>query len=301
MSGAIYIAGPTASGKSEVALLVAERLNGEIISVDSMQVYRGMDIGTAKPSAEERRRVPHHLIDIVEPRESFDVARFLQLARKAEEEIRGRGRRPIFCGGTGLYFKALVAGIGGSPAASAQVRAEIEQIPLATLLEELERSDPETFARIDKSNPRRVMRAVEVIRTTGQKYSSQRADWTALNQSGRWFGLQRERSDLISRLEARVEIMFAHGLVDETRKLLEKGLEENRTASQALGYRQVIEHLHGEHSLAETKELVKQKTRQYAKRQMTWFRHQLALEWLPVTNESKAAEIAERIWKRLLP
>ncbi len=280
MRDAIYIAGPTASGKSAVALMLAEQLGGEIISVDSMQVYRGLDIGTAKATWEERARVPHHLIDVVEITEPFDVAKFVELAKRAEAEIWGRGRVPIFCGGTGLYFKALVGGLGESPKSNPEMRRTLEAIPLSELLVELKATDPETFEQIDRSNPRRVIRALEVIRTTGGKFSAQRARWDKSMQSGHWFALERERTDLVARIECRVEEMFERGLVDETRELL-KALQKNPAAMQSLGYRQVVEHLNGQRSLSETIQLVKVKTRQFAKRQMTWFRHQLELTWLP--------------------
>ncbi len=298
MTGAIYIAGPTASGKSAVALLVAQQLGGEIISVYSMQVYRGMDIGTAKPTAQERAQVPHHLIDLIDVSETFDAARFLTLAKRAAEDILARGRRPIFCGGTGLYFNAILSGVGSGPASDPKLRAELEQIPLPALLDELAKSDPETFARIDRSNARRVIRAVEVVRSSGRRFSEQRADWTSGQAAGLWIGLQRERADLVRRIDERVEAMFAAGLVEETKRLLPAGLEQNHTAMQAIGYRQVVEHLHGERNLQLTIELVKQKTRQYAKRQMTWFRHQLNLEWLSVAPQPSAEEIAREIITR---
>ncbi len=175
----LLLAGATATGKSEVALLLAERLGGEIISVDSMQVYRGLDIGTAKPSAAERARARHHLIDVAELTEAFDAARFARLAHAAVKEIQGRGRLPILCGGTGLYFKAFLEGLGDAPPADAALRAELEATPLVELLGELERRDPATFARIDRKNLRRVVRAVEVMRLTGKPFSEQRAEWDA--------------------------------------------------------------------------------------------------------------------------
>jgi tRNA dimethylallyltransferase len=301
MSGAIYIAGPTASGKSAVALLLAERVGGEIISVDSMQVYRGMDIGTAKPAPLERAHIPHHLIDIAAPHESFDVARFLTLGRAAQKDIEHRHRVPIFCGGTGLYFNALSSGIGEAPPPDKQLRAELESMALPLLLDELAKNDPEAFARIDRANPRRVIRAVEVIRSTGKPFSSQRARWTAQTGAGHWFGLNRGRDDLNRRINARVDSMFASGLVDETRELIHCGLEENRTAMQAIGYRQVVEHLRGERDLQTTIDLVKQRTRQYAKRQITWFRNQLQLEWIDVAPEMTPDQIAGEILLRIEP
>jgi tRNA dimethylallyltransferase len=312
----IFIVGPTASGKSAVALALAERLGGEIISVDSMQVYRGLDIGTAKPFAEELARVPHHLIDVVDLTEPFDAAKFVVLARKAEQGIRARGRVPIFCGGTGLYLKAYLEGLGEAPPANVALREKLEATPLADLLRELEERDPATFARIDKQNPRRVIRALEVIRLTGKPFSEQRAGWRAPGSSRgneahfekdqslltpaatRVFGLQRTPEDLHARIDARVDEMFARGLVEETRTLLQCGLEQNKTAMQAIGYRQVVEHLRGERSLGETVELVKSKTRQFAKRQMTWFRRQLSVNWIDLRSEQGTDEAARQILLR---
>ena len=287
----VFLAGPTATGKSEIALLLAERLNGEIVSVDSMQVYRGMDIGTAKPSPEERLRVPHHLIDVVEVSEPFDAAQFVKLARAAVAEIQGRHRLPILCGGTGLYFNAFLEGLGAAPPADAALRAELQAIPLPELLNELAARDQATYEKIDRQNPRRVIRAIEVIRLTGKPFSEQRAAWkpSAENSSSpRFFAFTRSSEDLRRRIDARVDQMFARGLVAETENLLKRGLAENRTAAQALGYRQVIEHLNGERPLAETVELVKIRTRQFAKRQLTWFRRQLSLTWLNLDPDASA-------------
>jgi tRNA dimethylallyltransferase len=290
-------------GKSETALRLAEMLGGEIISVDSMQVYRGLNLGTAKPTAAELLRVPHHLIDVANFNEAFDAARFVTLARQAVAEIQARGRTPIFCGGTGLYFKAFLDGLGDAPPSEAKLRAELEAAPLADLLRELEQSDPATFAKIDRQNPRRVVRAVEVIRLTGKTFSEQRAEWMSKAQSPKSkvvFALARESADLHQRIHARVDQMFADGLVDETRALLARGLAQNRTAMQAIGYRQVVELLRGERDLPATIELVKIKTRQFAKRQKTWFRQQLNCEWLELTAdanaEKTAAEICRRFW-----
>ena len=298
----IFIAGPTAVGKSEIALLLAEKIDGEIISVDSMQVYRGLDIGTAKPSSAARARVPHHLIDVVDVTEPFDAAKFVELANKTVAEIQSRSRVPILCGGTGLYFKAFLEGLGEAPPADEKLRAELEAAPLADLLRELAVRDPATYEKIDRQNPRRVIRAVEVIRLTGKPFSAQRADWNAKPETRNpklFFGLSRSNSDLRTRINARVDEMFRRGLVAETEQLLKRGLAENKTALQALGYRQVVEHLHGERSLAETVELVKIRTRQFAKRQRTWFRRQLTLDWIELkpsdTPESVAALVKARI------
>ncbi|HEX4343439.1 MAG TPA: tRNA (adenosine(37)-N6)-dimethylallyltransferase MiaA [Verrucomicrobiae bacterium] len=277
----VFIAGPTAVGKSEIVLALAEKIDGEIISVDSMQVYRGLDIGTAKPNASEQKRVRHHLINVAELNEPFDAAQFVSLAQKAVAEIQARNHTPIFCGGTGLYFKAFLEGLGEAPSSDTALRAELEATPLLDLLRELEQHDPITFAKIDKKNPRRVIRAVEVIRLTGRPFSEQRSEWTTeAAHKEVVIGLMRESKDLHARINLRVDEMFRRGLVEETRTLLKHGLEQNKTALQAIGYRQVVEHLRGERPLPETIELVKIKTRQFAKRQMTWFRRQLKMEWI---------------------
>ena len=233
----VLIAGPTAVGKSRIALQLAERLGGEIISADSMQVYRGLDIGTAKPPAADRARVPHHLIDICDLTESFDAAQFVRLAQKAVEEIQARGRVPIFCGGTGLYFKAFLSGLGEAPSVNPELRARLEAMPFEALLRELRERDPAAYEKIDKQNPRRVIRAVEVIRLTGKKFSQQRAEWKAgssrcddrtaqrsVPTKTSFYCFTRPPADLHARINARVDAMFARGLVDETRELLQRDL-----------------------------------------------------------------------------
>lgn len=295
----IFLAGPTAVGKSALALALAEKLGGEIISVDSMQVYRGLDIGTAKPTAAERARVPHHLIDVAELTEAFDAAKFVTLAQQTVTGIQSRGRVPIFCGGTGLYFKAYLEGLGEAPPSDEKLRAELEATPLAELLHELEERDLATFAKIDRNNPRRVIRALEVIRLIGKPFSAQRAAWNPSSilspPSSHFYCLSRPPADLHARINDRVDEMFATGLVEETRRLLDHGLEQNKTAMQAIGYRQVVEHLRGERTLPETIELVKIKTRQYAKRQLTWFRKHAAAKWIELAPTDTVNAIVSRL------
>jgi len=295
----LLLAGPTAVGKSALALLLAEKLGGEIVSVDSMQVYRGLDIGTAKASRADRARVPHHLIDVVEVSEPFDAAQFVRLASQAVADIESRGRLPILCGGTGLYFKAFLEGLGHAPPADAALRAVLQATPLPELLRELAARDPATYERIDRQNPRRVIRALEVIRLTGKPFSAQRADWHQASRithhTAHCLGFARSAADLHQRIEARVDAMFRQGWVAETEQLLQRGLARNKTAMQALGYRQIVEHLRGERSLPETIELAKARTRQFAKRQMTWFRHQLQLTWINLEPQSSAEAVAGSI------
>lgn len=298
----IFLAGPTAVGKSEIALLLAEKIGGEIISVDSMQVYRGMDIGTAKPSAADRRRAEHHLLDMADLTQPFDAAQFIRHARAAVEKIRSQARIPIFCGGTGLYFQAFQHGLGDAPPANQELRATLSQAPLPDLLGELQSRDPATFAKIDRKNRRRVARAIEVIRLTGKPFSNQRAKWsedTGGSGTTRRLGFSRYTADLHRRISLRVDQMFAAGLVGEVERLLTQGLEQNQAAMQALGYRQVVEHLRQGVPLDKTIELVKLRTRQFAKRQMTWFRRQAQLTWLMIEPEETPAMTLSRVCSEL--
>lgn len=297
----VLLTGATASGKSAVALELARRWGAEIVSVDSMQVYRGLDIGTAKPSPVERDEIRHHLVDIVDLADSFDAARFVVLATDAIRDARTRGRPVILCGGTGMYLNAWLNGLGESPAPDPALRAELESLPLPVLLDELARKDWTTFDEIDVQNRRRVVRAVEVIRLTGRPFSQQRARWSdrAPAMAGRCFGLERDRADGIRRIDQRVDRMFAAGLIEETRCLLERGLRGNRTAMQAIGYRQVVDHLEGRCRRQDAVELVKVRTRQFAKRQRTWFRGQLDLRWIGVGPAESPAQVADRIGTEL--
>ena len=289
-----YLVGPTAVGKSAVALTLARRLDAEIVSADSMQVYRGMDIGTAKPSPAERAAVPHHLIDVVEVGERFDVARYVELARTAIGDIQRRGKTPLIIGGSGLYLRALTESLSELPDSNPTLRAELEAMGHEHVLDELRRVDPEAAERIGPHNFRRLVRALEICRLTGRKGSELRRDWDR-SRLPLMHGLERDRTDLYARCDARVAAMFSAGLVDEVRSLLSRGLGDNTTARQALGYKEVMLHLRGEMSLDDTIALVKTRTRQFAKRQLTWFRHQARVEWVRVGPGDSAETITERL------
>jgi len=289
----IFIAGPTASGKSATAVEIGIKKKGEIISVDSMQIYKSLDIGTAKPTTEERAAVEHHLVDAIELDQAFNAARFVRLTSALIAKI----KQPIFCGGTGLYFQAWLQGLGESPGGSAVLRAELEEMDMEMLLAELQQKDPDTHAAIDVKNRRRIVRAVEVIRLTGKPFSKQRAKWTKQPVEN-FFVIEREREDLRRRIDARVDAMFEAGLVEETCSL-RLALNANTVARQSLGYRQVIEHLQGERDLPHTVARVKSRTWQFARRQMTWFRKMHGARPLKVTPDEEPIITAQRIIEQL--
>jgi len=296
----IYLTGATASGKSALAMHLAKRLGGEIISVDSMQVYCGLNIGTAKPSAEEQAEVPHHLIDVAQLSEAFDAAQFVRLAKSASESISSRGRIPIFCGGTGLYFRALMEGLGNSPPSDELLRDELSLLPFESLVTELKIKDPKAAKQIDLKNPRRVLRAVEVIRLTGRPYSEQRIGWEKLKRAPEnLFCINREVDVLNQRIHKRVDEMFSLGLIEETQILIKRGLRDNRNACQALGYRQVLDLLDGELSLESVVDKVKIKTRQFAKRQRSWFRNQMQCDLLDWPKDENVDSFCELLLGRI--
>ena len=276
----IFLTGPTAVGKSDLAMQLAGETSGEIISADSMQVYRGLDVGTAKPSPQNRSRIPHHLIDVAELCQTFDAGQFVKKSTQAVRKIKQRQKIPIFCGGTGFYLKAYREGLDDLPPRNPALRIELEQTPPEKLLEELCQKDPLLFAQIDSKNLRRVIRALEIIRQTQQPASAQRRQWAAKTTLPPLIVLFRPAANLRKRIYQRVEAMFQAGLIEETKALLKCGIQENPVASRALGYRQVLYHLENQNSLSETIALVKTKTWQFARRQLTWFRKQKHTIWL---------------------
>ena len=296
----IYITGATASGKSALAMRLANTLGGEIISVDSMQVYCGLNIGTAKPSAQEQNEIQHHLIDVAQLSEAFDAAQFVSLAQQALKLIWKRGRVPIFCGGTGLYFRALIEGLGESPPSDESLRDELALMPIESLVAELRIKDPEAAKQVDLKNPRRVLRAIEVIRLTGRPYSEQRIGWNNVDKAPQnLFCISREVDVLNQRIHKRVDEMFNQGLVEETQTLIKKGLRNNRNACQALGYRQVLDLLDGKLDLENVVHQVKTKTRQFAKRQRSWFRNQMKCKFLEWSDEENVNSFSEQLLAKI--
>lgn len=279
----LVLLGPTASGKSELALAVARQMDGQILSVDSMQVYRGMDIGTAKPSAAERAQVPHHLIDLVNPNESFTVARFVQLADSTIRESAARPVPVIATGGTPLYYKALFQGLFDGPPADEAVRDKLRAIPNEELYRRLSAADPQAAARIHLNDSKRLVRALEVHELTGRPISSFQTDWDGgvFRHEAVWIGLSWDKDAINRRVNARVKTMLAAGWVDETRELLAQYGTLSQTAAEATGYRELIDHLQGKQTLDDATEQIKIATRQLARRQMKWFRRWSQVHWLP--------------------
>jgi tRNA dimethylallyltransferase len=286
----VIILGPTASGKTELAVRLAERFGGEIVNADSMQVYRGMDIGTAKPSPEQRLRVPHHLIDIVAPDVNFSASDFRREAALAIADIAGRGKRAFIVGGTGLYIRALLQGLVDSPSGAGAVRRELEEtakrIGNEALLGELARVDPETAVRLHPNDLVRVIRALEVYRLTGRPISQQRSEHGFAGDFYRALkiGLTVERGELYERIDRRVERMVGEGLVEEVRDLLARGFSPGSKALRSIGYRQICAYLAGEYGLDEAVRLIKRDTRHYAKRQLTWFNADTEIKWVEYSD-----------------
>lgn len=296
----LFLVGPTASGKSRIALELAKDLDAEIISADSMLVYKGMDIGTAKPSKPEREKIPHHLIDIVAPSRNFSVFEFRKRALKEIAAISRRGKLPLIVGGSGLYVRVLLQGLAEQPGADLKLRKklkdEIKKKSLAVLYKRLQKKDPLRAGQIRPEDERRIIRALEIAEKSKKKPSSLFGKEKGLEDLGYRplvFGITKDRAELYKDIEQRVDLMFEKGLVAEVRNLMKKRL--SRTAGQAVGYKEVIAALKGQYSLEKARELVKIGTRHLAKRQWTWFKREQGIQWFMWEGGESAKNFAAKV------
>ena len=284
----ICVVGPTACGKTRLGVLLAKKYDGEVVSADSMQIYKGMTIGTAAPTEDEMEGVPHHMIAVADPAEQWSAARYAQAAIPIVEDILARGKRPILVGGTGLWLDAVVKGHGfAGGCAGGAVRKELqdrlEQEGIGPLLEELRQVDPEAAQRLHPADEKRILRALEVYRETGKTISAHNAETAALppRYDAVWIGLQfQDRADMKALIDRRVDAMVAAGLLGEVRQLLESGLPRDATALQAIGYKEFLGVLDGTAAVEEAVAEVKLRSRQYAKRQLTWLRRNRDIHWI---------------------
>lgn len=298
MNNIVCIAGPTASGKTALAVALAKEINGEVVSCDSMQVYKGMDIGTAKPTVEEMEGIPHHMLSVAEPDEDFSVSRYCEMAAPIVDDIVARGKVAIIAGGTGLYMDSLIRGNAFAPFPSTGVREKLEAQAdaegMEAMLRWLESIDPEAAARLHLSDRKRIIRALEVYLETGETITAHNRKTQAIppRYTPLWLGLDfAQRSDLYHRIDLRVGLMLQMGLIEEIRALLDAGIPEKTTAMQAIGYKEFIAALEGNCTIEEAADQVRQSSRRYAKRQLTWFRRNPAIHWLIRTPEQKSSEI----------
>ena len=297
---AIYLTGPTASGKTAIGVALARRLDAEIVAVDSMTLYRGMDIGTAKPTDAERGGIPHHLIDVLDPWQAASVAEYRRWALAAVEDIERRGKRVLFVGGTPLYLKALLRGLFQGPGADSALRLrlerEAEEGGTKALHRRLAAVDPPTAARLHPNDRRRVIRALELVELTGQTLGRLQVEHQRAAPAGTLvFALDRPRPELHDRINRRVTTMFDAGLVEEVRALWSSPRPLSAVAAQGVGYREVIEMLEGKVGLTETMERVRARSRQFAKRQCTWFRGLVEVRPWPVLPDDDAERVADRL------
>lgn len=297
----LFLAGPTASGKTEVAVHLAEKSGAEIVSCDSMQIYRGMDIITSKPCRAEIKKAAHHLINVAAATASFDVSRYRVLAIKKMRDILKRGKVPLFVGGTGLYMSVLLDGIfkQGRPDRALRLKLERQAVKKGCpyLYNRLKAVDPEAAVRIHPHDLRRIIRALEVFYSTGRPISQlqRQRRGIAADYDARIFCLNPDRRQLYRRIDARVEEMFKKGLAGEVKKLLKSRL--SRTASSAIGIRELKAYFEGRYGLQEAKRLIKLNTRRYAKRQLSWFRRDKRIKWIDIGEADRPKSIAGRIWK----
>ena len=298
MNNLICIAGPTASGKTALAVQLAKELDGEVVSCDSMQVYKGMDIGTAKPTQEEMEGVPHHMLSVAEPWEDFSVSRYCEMAAPIVDDIIARGKAAIIAGGTGLYMDSLIKGNSFAPFPATGMREKLEQQAdeegMEAMLALLASIDPESAARLHLADRKRIIRALEVYYETGQTITQHNLNTQAIPPRYQpvWLGLDFEsRADLYQRIDLRVEIMLQQGLVEEIRQLLDQGIPAKCTAMQAIGYKEFVAALEGHGTIEEAAAQVQQSSRRYAKRQLTWFRRNPNMHWLIRTREDSTDKI----------
>ena len=300
MNNIICIAGPTASGKTVLAATLAKELNGEVVSCDSMQVYRRMDIGTAKPTLEEMQGIPHHMIDVAEPWEDFSVSRYCEMAAPIVDDIISRGKTAVIAGGTGLYMDALIRGNAFAPFPATGVRERLEAQAdaegMEAMLSRLRAVDPDAARRLHLSDRKRILRALEVYLETGETITEHNRKTQAVppRYSPLWLGLDfARRGELYRRIDLRVSLMLEQGLVEEIRGLLADGIPEKATAMQAIGYKEFVDALDGRCTIEEAADLVRQSSRRYAKRQLTWFRRNKAIHWLIRDTGDTGREILE--------
>ena len=300
MNNIICIAGPTASGKTALAATLAKELNGEVVSCDSMQVYRRMDIGTAKPTLEEMQGIPHHMIDVAEPWEDFSVSRYCEMAAPIVDDIISRGKTAVIAGGTGLYMDALIRGNAFAPFPATGVRERLEAQAdaegMEAMLSRLRAVDPDAARRLHLSDRKRILRALEVYLETGETITEHNRKTQAVppRYSPLWLGLDfTEREELYRRIDLRVGLMLQQGLVEEIRGLLAEGIPEKATAMQAIGYKEFVDALDGRCTIEEAADQVRQSSRRYAKRQLTWFRRNKAIHWLIRDTGDTGREILE--------
>ena len=298
MNKIICVAGPTASGKTALAVELAKELHGEVVSCDSMQVYKYMDIGTAKPTIEEREGVVHHMLDVAEPQEDFSVSRYCRMASPIIDDILSRGKTAIIAGGTGLYMDSLIRGNEFAPYPSTgrreQLEARAEQEGIEVLMDQLKAVDPETAARLHLSDRKRIIRALEIYLETGETMTAHNLRTQAIppKYSPIWLGLDfAQRQQLYDRIDRRVDVMLKMGLVEEIRSLLSRGIPSSCTAMQAIGYKEFVGALDGHCTVEEAADLVRQSSRRYAKRQLTWFRRNPSMNWLIRDDKTGAEEI----------
>ncbi|MFA5553404.1 MAG: tRNA (adenosine(37)-N6)-dimethylallyltransferase MiaA [Phycisphaerae bacterium] len=297
----ILILGVTASGKGKLALELAKALNGEIISVDSMKVYRRMDIGTAKPSKENQKQIKYHLIDVVEPSEEFSVGRFLEMAEQAVGDITANGKIPVAVGGTALYIKAFLYGLFDGPGSDEKIRAQLQRQAqeegLEQLHRQLEKIDPAAAMNIHPNDAKRIVRALEVYKITGKPISSLQKQFDSDKPRDNWIiiGLRREKEQESKRMNARVKKMVELGLVNEVESLLKENKPLSKQARCAIGYAEIIEHLKGKTTLDEAVELIKKNTRKFAKSQRTWFKTFKNVNWLDVEAGQTVDEVFESV------